>query len=53
VSIVFISVFCLGGGGASLRAAGNLIIIAGKSIKHRWVIISLAADRHLSLLLRK
>jgi hypothetical protein len=49
-----LSVFCLGGGGLSLRAAGHhpfeKIIIAGKNIKHRWVIISVAADRHWSLI---
>jgi hypothetical protein len=46
-----LSVFCLGGGGLSLRAVGNYQVekssLLLKSIKHRYIIISLTADRIL------
>jgi hypothetical protein len=49
-----LSVFCPGGGGVSLRAAGDnrveKIIIAGKRIMHHRTVISVTADRHLSLI---
>jgi len=42
------SVFILAGGG---NHSIEKVIIAGKISRHRLVIISMAADRHLSLML--